>query len=76
MAGLDRIGHNPLVMGGKPIIRGMRVTVGMILGEISSGASFDDILADFPYLEREDIVQAVRYGAWLAEEREFELVDP
>ena len=75
MAQLDRITHNPKVMGGKPCVRGMRVTVGMILGEIGAGATIDDVLADFPYLEREDILQAVRYGAWLAEEREIDLVD-
>ena len=75
MAQLDRITHNPKVMGGKPCVRGMRGTVGMILGEIGAGATIDDVLADFPYLEREDILQAVRYGAWLAEEREIDLVD-
>ncbi|HTJ58321.1 MAG TPA: DUF433 domain-containing protein [Devosiaceae bacterium] len=72
---LDRITHNPEVMGGKPCIRGMRVTVGMILGEIGSGATIDEILDDFPYLGREDILQAVRYGAWLAEEREIDRTD-
>ncbi|MGN6486188.1 MAG: DUF433 domain-containing protein [Devosia sp.] len=73
MAQLDRITHNPAVMGGKACIRGMRVTVGMILGELGAGASIEDILADFPYLEREDILQAIRYGAWLAQERELDL---
>lgn len=73
MAQLDRITHNPAVMGGKACIRGMRVTVGMILGELGSGAMIDEILADFPYLEREDILQAIRYGAWLAQERELDL---
>lgn len=73
MAQLDRITHNPAVMGGKACIRGMRVTVGMILGELGSGATIDEILADFPYLEREDILQAIRYGAWLAQERELDL---
>jgi uncharacterized protein (DUF433 family) len=73
MAQLDRITHNPAVMGGKACIRGMRVTVGMILGELGSGATIDEILVDFPYLEREDILQAIRYGAWLAQERELDL---
>jgi uncharacterized protein (DUF433 family) len=73
MAQLDRITHNPAVMGGKACIRGMRVTVGMILGELGSGATIEEILADFPYLEREDILQAIRYGAWLAQERELDL---
>ncbi len=71
----DRITHNPRVMGGKPIIRGMRVTVGMILGELGAGATIEEILDDFPYLEREDILQAIRYGAWLAQERVFDLAD-
>jgi uncharacterized protein (DUF433 family) len=54
-------------MGGKPIIRGMRVTVGMILGELGAGATIEEILDDFPCLEREDILQAPRYGARLAQ---------
>ena len=60
----DRITMTPGVMGGKPCIRGMRVTVGMIVSEIGAGATIDELLADFPYLEREDIVQALRYSAW------------
>ena len=67
MEAFDRITHNPNVMGGKACIRGMRVTVGMILGQIGAGRSIEDTLADYPYLEREDILQALRYGAWLAE---------
>jgi uncharacterized protein (DUF433 family) len=62
-------------MGGKPCIRGLRVTVGMIVGQVGSGRSFDDILADYPYLEREDLLQALRYAAWRAEEREVVLAD-
>jgi uncharacterized protein (DUF433 family) len=60
-------------MGGKACIRGMRVTVGMIVGQIGTGHSIEDILADCPYLEREDIMQALRYAAWRAEEREIVL---
>ncbi len=67
---LDRITHDPHVMGGKPTIRGMRVTVGAIVGTIGSGATVEQVLADYPYLEREDILQALRYAAWRAEERE------
>ena len=52
---------------------GMRVTVGMIVGQIGSGQSIDQVLADYPYLEREDILQAVRYAAWRSEEREVTL---
>ncbi len=58
------------VMGGKPCIRGLRVTVGMIVGQVAAGRSVDDLLAEYPYLEREDILQALRYAAWRAEESE------
>ena len=66
----DRITINPAVMGGKACIRGMRVTVGMIVGQIGAGRSIDDLLADFPYLEREDVLEALRYAAWRVQERE------
>ena len=59
------------MMGGKPCIRGVRVTVGMIVGQIAAGHAIEAILAGYPYLEREDIVQALRYAAWRAEEREI-----
>ncbi len=49
-------------MGGKPCIRGMRVTVSMIIGMIGSGHSIGELLADYPYLEREDVLQALRYA--------------
>jgi uncharacterized protein (DUF433 family) len=70
MGRLDRITQQPEVMGGKPCIRGMRVTVGMLVGQIGTGRSIDHLLTDYPYLEREDILQALQYAAWLAEERE------
>ena len=73
MTHLDRITQNPHVMGGKPCIRAMRVTVGMIVGQIGAGRSIDELLADYPYLEREDILQALRYAAWRMEERDIEL---
>lgn len=73
MEQLDRITQQPDVMGGKACIRGMRVTVGMIVGQIGAGRTIDDVLADYPYLEREDIMQALRYAAWRAEEREIAL---
>ncbi|MBX3695918.1 MAG: DUF433 domain-containing protein [Steroidobacteraceae bacterium] len=73
MAALDRITQQPGMMGGKACIRGMRVTVGMIVGQIGAGHSIEKLLADYPYLEREDILQALRYAAWLAEEREIQL---
>ena len=67
---LDRITLNPEVMGGKPCIRGMRVTVGMIVSQIGAGQSVESLLEDFPYLEREDIMQALQYAAWRVSERE------
>lgn len=70
---LDRITHQPGLMGGRPCIRGMRVTVGMIVGQIGAGRTIEEILADYPYLEREDVLQALRYAAWLAEERSIDL---
>ena len=70
MARLDRITQEPGVMGGKPRVRGMRVTVGMIVGQIGAGHSIEEVLAEYPYLEREDVLQALRYAAWRAEERE------
>ncbi len=70
---LDRITQNPEVMGGKACIRGMRVSVGMIVGQIGAGRGIDDLLGDYPYLEREDIMQALRYAAWRVEEREIAL---
>ncbi len=73
MAQLDRITQQPEVMGGKACIRGMRVTVGMVVGQIGAGHSVDEVLADYPYLEREDVMQALRYAAWRAEEREIQI---
>ncbi len=75
MEQLDRITQQPEMMGGKACVRGMRVTVGMIVGQIGAGHSVEDVLADYPYLEREDIMQALRYAAWRAEEREVVLAE-
>ena len=68
MPQLDRITFDPSVMGGKPCIRSMRVTVGTIVGLIASGATQDEILANYPYLEAEDITAALSYAAWRSEE--------
>jgi len=73
MEQLNRITQKPDVMGGRACIRGMRVTVGMVVGQVGAGRSFDEVLADYPYLEREDIMQALRYAAWRADEREVTL---
>jgi len=59
MQHLARITFDPQVMGGKPCIRGMRVTVGTIVGLVASGKTVDEVLADYPYLEREDILEAL-----------------
>ncbi len=71
MESFDRITQLPGVMGGKACIRGMRVTVGMIVSQVGAGYSIETILTDYPYLEREDVLQALWYAAWLAEEREI-----
>ncbi|WP_347265198.1 DUF433 domain-containing protein [Nitrobacter sp.] len=73
MTDFARISQDPAVMGGKPCIRGQRVTVGMIVGQIGGGRSIEALLADYPYLEREDVLEALRYAAWRAEEREVDL---
>jgi len=65
---LDRITFDPKVMGGKPCIRSMRVTVGTIVGLLASGYSSEKILDQYPYLEEEDIRQALSYAAWRSEE--------
>ncbi len=70
MPALDRITRNPEVMGGKPCLRGMRVTVGMVVGLVASGHSRAEILAAYPYLQDEDINQSLAYAAWRVEEIE------
>ena len=70
MKTLDRITFDPRVMGGKPCLRGMRVTVGMVVGLVAAGHTTKDILALYPYLEDEDVRQALSYAAWRAEEVE------
>lgn len=69
-----RITHNPAVMGGKPCIRGLRVTVGTIVGLLASGESRERILEAYPYLEAADLDEALAYAAWRLQEREEELV--
>lgn len=70
MKKLARITFNPEVMGGKPCIRGMRVTVGMIVGMVATGHSREEILKLYPYLEGPDIDEALSYAAWRSEEIE------
>ncbi|MDA8019475.1 MAG: DUF433 domain-containing protein [Thermoanaerobaculia bacterium] len=73
MRGQDRITLDPDVMGGKPCIRGLRVTVGTILGLLAAGRSEAEILDAYPYLQREDIKAALTYATWRVEEREVAL---
>ncbi len=70
---MDRITAQPDVMGGKPTIRGLRVTVGTILGLLAAGHSIEKILEDYPYLEEADIRAALHYAAWRVEEIELPL---
>jgi uncharacterized protein (DUF433 family) len=74
MKRFNRITHDPAVMGGKACIRGMRVTVGMIIGLLASQRTREEILNAYPYLESEDIDAALDYAAWRLEEREVPLV--
>jgi uncharacterized protein (DUF433 family) len=75
MKRLTRITLNPLVMGGRPSIRGLRVTVGTVVGLLASGYSSGEILKLYPYLEEEDLREALAYAAWRAEEIELPLVE-
>jgi len=76
MPKLDRITFDPEVMGGRACIRGMRVTVGMVVGLVAAGQTTADILKAYPYLEAEDIHQALEYSAWRAAELELPLALP
>ena len=68
MSLLDRITHDPSVMGGRPCIRGLRVTVGTIVGLLATGRDIDEVLASYPYIERDDVLAALEYAAWRAQE--------
>ena len=74
MKQLTRITLNPQVMGGKPCIRGLRVTVGTLVGLLASGHTSAEVLKLYPYLEEEDLSQALAYAAWRVEEIEVPLV--
>lgn len=71
MKPLDRITLDPERMGGKPCIRGTRVTVGTVVGLIASGHSTEEILEAYPYLEPDDVQAALTYAAWRSEEKEL-----
>lgn len=70
---LNRITFDPTVMGGKPTVRGLRVTVGTIVGLVASGYTAAEIVEAYPYLEEEDVRQALAYAAWRVEEVELPL---
>lgn len=73
MIGLDRITFDPAVMGGRACIRGMRMTIALVLNLIANGMTVPEILEAYPYLEDEDIRQTLQYAAWLAEEQVYPL---
>ena len=69
----ERITHDAAVMGGRPCIRGMRVTVGAIVGLLATGQTPDEVLVAYPYIEREDIQAALAFAAWRSEEVDLPL---
>ena len=73
MQKLTRITMDPQVMGGKPCVRGMRVTVCTLVGLMASGKTIDEVLAAYPYIEKQDVLEALTYAAWRAEEKELPL---
>ncbi|MCY3000573.1 MAG: DUF433 domain-containing protein [Planctomycetota bacterium] len=70
---LRRITHDPNVMGGRPCLRGLRVTVGTVVGLLGAGRSIEEVLAAYPYLEREDVLAALTFAAWRSQELELPL---
>lgn len=76
MTQFGRIRMDPEVMGGKPCIRGLRVTVGTLVGLLAAGHSNESILKAYPYLEEEDLMEALAYAAWRVEEIEVPLTRP
>ena len=69
----DRITFSPLQMGGRACLRGMRITVGMVVGQIGHGSTIEELLADYPDPERGDVLQALRYAAWRLQEQDVPL---
>ena len=64
----ERITFDPKIMGGRACIRGMRIPVSVIVGQMAHGAGMGEVLAEYPDLEPEDVRQALQYAAWLAQE--------
>ncbi len=75
MTQFNRITFDPLVMGGRACIRGMRVTVALVLNLVANGMTAPEIVREYPYLEEEDVRQALQYAAWLADES-IQLLEP
>ena len=73
MLGFDRITFDPNIMGGKACIRGMRITVSLVINLVANGMTENEIIQDYPYLEKEDIKQSLQYASWLADEKTFSL---
>ena len=73
MYSLERIVCTPGVVSGKPRIKGTRVTVGVVLGQLAAGHTIEEVLRDYPYIQREDVLAALQYAAWRAQEEEVEL---
>ena len=71
METFDRITFDPKIMGGRACLRGMRIPVSVIVGQIAHGATIQEVLADYPDLEHKDITQALEYAAWLAQEEVY-----
>jgi uncharacterized protein (DUF433 family) len=69
--GFDRITFDPNILGGKACIRGMRISVSLIVNLVANGMTIDEIMAEYPDLEPEDVQQALRYAAWATEERVY-----
>ncbi|HEX5135590.1 MAG TPA: DUF433 domain-containing protein [Planctomycetota bacterium] len=69
MVNFDRITFDPAILSGRACIRGMRIPVSVLVGQMAHGASFEEILREYPDLEREDLQQALAYAAWLAQEQ-------
>jgi uncharacterized protein (DUF433 family) len=69
----DRVTIDPAIMGGRPCIRGMRVTVATLIGQLAAGRTIDEILVDYPYLERDDVLAALDFAAHAVSERELPL---
>lgn len=73
MEKFERITIDPTVFGGKPCIRGMRFPVSKVLDLLAAGMTVEEILKDYPYLERDDVLQAIKYSAWILQEEKVEI---